>query len=113
MSIRYEIKDKDDVEFSEDHEEIEILFNNDNTGNYYVDVPVKFIIDLLGGRVEGQIETVVSGRYSLQELFDKFNEFIKTEEYKVNHGNIENRHEICQWGFYWFINWMKKNQEAH
>ena len=47
MSIWYEIKNKVDVELSDDKKSIEILYKNDNQGNYYVDVPIEFIKEIL------------------------------------------------------------------
>jgi len=47
MSIWYEIKDPADVELSEDGKTVEILYKNDNTGNYYVGVPVEFLKNVL------------------------------------------------------------------
>lgn len=42
MSIWYEIKNIDDVEVSEDGKEIDVLYNNDLQGNYYVSIPIDF-----------------------------------------------------------------------
>lgn len=50
MSIRYVVKNKDDVELSDDGTEIEVLFKTDNSGNYYVDIPVEFIVELIERR---------------------------------------------------------------
>ena len=47
MSEWFEITDHGDVELSEDRETIEILFNNNENGNQYIDVPVEFIRQVL------------------------------------------------------------------
>jgi hypothetical protein len=47
MSIWYEVKDADDVDFSLDGKEIDILFKTDKQGNHYVSVPVEIIRKLL------------------------------------------------------------------
>lgn len=46
MSEWYQIKEQEDVELSEDGECIEILFNTNDSGNQYVEVPIKFILGL-------------------------------------------------------------------
>lgn len=43
MSIRYPIKNIDDIELSEDGTEIEVLFKTDYNGDNYVDIPVEFV----------------------------------------------------------------------
>lgn len=43
MSIWYEITDEEDIDFSEDGKEMHILYDNDNTGNYYVSVSVELL----------------------------------------------------------------------
>ena len=58
MSIRYEIKDFDDLDMSDDGTELEVLFTHNRNGNQYVDIPVKMIV----------------------ELFEKYNENIKLAE---------------------------------
>ena len=45
MSVWHEIKNSEDVELSEDGSSIEILYRSDKSGNYYVDVPVEFLMD--------------------------------------------------------------------
>lgn len=41
MSIWYEIKDPGDIEL--DGDELNVLYNSDNQGNYYVAIPIKFL----------------------------------------------------------------------
>ena len=52
MSFWHEIEDKEDVDTSEDFTELHILYKYDLQGNYYVSVPVEFVLEALG--VEGQ-----------------------------------------------------------
>ncbi len=47
MSIWYEIKDKEDIDFSGDGKEVHILYHKDRQGNYYVSVPTDFLRKLL------------------------------------------------------------------
>jgi len=47
MSIRYEIKDFDDLDISDDGTEMEVLFNHTHNGNNYVDIPIEMVLDLL------------------------------------------------------------------
>ena len=47
MSEWYEIKDQNDVELSEDGKRIEIMFNTNEFGNQYVEVPIEFITRVL------------------------------------------------------------------
>ncbi len=49
MSEWFEIKDKEDVELSGDGERIMILFNTNEFGNQYVEIPVKFIRRVIDG----------------------------------------------------------------
>jgi len=43
MSEWYEIKTQEEVELSADKKSIEVLFNTNEWGNQYVDIPIKFI----------------------------------------------------------------------
>jgi len=52
MSLWYEIKNKDDVELSEDGTEVDVLFNSDGFGNQYISIPVEFLVELLCGERE-------------------------------------------------------------
>ena len=52
MSIWIEIKDKDDVELSNDGKSVEVLYQTDDTGNYYIDIPIEFIKSLIKGDTE-------------------------------------------------------------
>jgi len=45
MSIWYTIEDPEDVDIDRDCNEINILYNSDNQGNYYVAVPIKILQD--------------------------------------------------------------------
>lgn len=47
MSIWYEIENPDDIDFSEDGEEMHILFYEDTSGNHYVSIPVKLVREKL------------------------------------------------------------------
>ncbi|MCP4650287.1 MAG: hypothetical protein GY853_09460 [PVC group bacterium] len=47
MSIWYSVKDKEDVAISEDGKSLEILFEKRYDGNHYVEVPVKFIQEVV------------------------------------------------------------------
>jgi len=48
MSKWYEITDKEDIELSEDHTEIDVLFDCDRFGSKYVTIPTGFLHELLG-----------------------------------------------------------------
>jgi len=52
MSIWHEIKNPEDLEISEDGKTIEVLFNSDRFGNFYVDIPIIFIKTLLKSQDE-------------------------------------------------------------
>ena len=47
MSIRYTIKDRDDIELSDDGKEVEVFLYSDLNGNYYVDIPIEFLNEIL------------------------------------------------------------------
>ena len=47
MSEWFEVKDADDVELSDDGKFVYILFDTDNSGNRYVEVPVEMLVKLL------------------------------------------------------------------
>jgi len=47
MSEWIEIDDKDDVSLSDDGTTIDILYNFDENGNKYIEVPVKWVKELL------------------------------------------------------------------
>jgi len=47
MSEWFEITDPDDVELSKDGKRIEIMFNTNEFGNQYVEVPIEFITRVL------------------------------------------------------------------
>jgi hypothetical protein len=47
MSVWHEIKDKEDVSLSDDGKTIEVLFDGDDNGNIYVEIPVEFIRPLI------------------------------------------------------------------
>ena len=51
MSEWFEIKSQEDVELSDDRESVEVLFNTDQFGNQYVEIPVEFLAELLRGMV--------------------------------------------------------------
>jgi len=61
MSIRYEIKDIDDLDISDDKTELEIMFCANRQGNHYVDVPIEMIRKLLNTRTETPREMVAKG----------------------------------------------------
>ena len=47
MSIWYEIENPDDIDFSEDGEEMHILYKDDSKGNHYVSILVKLVREKL------------------------------------------------------------------
>lgn len=47
MSEWYEIKNQDDIEISEDGKMLEVLFNTNQFGNQYIEIPIKFIAKIL------------------------------------------------------------------
>ena len=50
MSTWYEIKEEEDIEISDDGKTLEVWFNADFTGNYYVDIPIEMIVKILEKR---------------------------------------------------------------
>jgi len=47
MSTWRKVKDRDDVEVSEDGKTLDILYMFDHNGNNYVEVPIEFVRDAL------------------------------------------------------------------
>ncbi len=47
MSIWYEIKDKKDLNLSDDKKDLHVLFDGDYNGNIYVSIPIEFIKEVL------------------------------------------------------------------
>lgn len=47
MSEWYEIKKQDDIEISADGKTLEVLFNTNQFGNQYIEIPIKFITKIL------------------------------------------------------------------
>ena len=47
MSIWKEIKQEDDISFDKRDDTIDVLYDTDNTGNYYISIPVEFIRNLI------------------------------------------------------------------
>lgn len=43
MSFRHTITDIEDVQISDDGKELEVLYDSDNLGNLYVDIPIEFV----------------------------------------------------------------------
>lgn len=43
MSLWKKIKCQDDVELSEDGKTLEVLYDSDNQGNYYIEIPIEFV----------------------------------------------------------------------
>ena len=55
MSIWYEIKKPEDIEISDDGKTVEILISIDYSGNIYVEIPVKLLIQKLGLKDSGEL----------------------------------------------------------
>ena len=47
MSEWYEIKNQEDIEISKDGKVLEVLFNSNQFGNQYIEIPIKFITNIL------------------------------------------------------------------
>ena len=47
MSKWYEIKDKEDINISEDGKMLQVNFGGDNDGNLWVEIPIEFITDII------------------------------------------------------------------
>lgn len=43
MSLWREIKDQDDVELSKDGKTLDVLYDGDQHGNYYIEIPIEFV----------------------------------------------------------------------
>ncbi len=52
MSEWFEIKDPEDVELSDDGKAVQVMFDTDNNGNRYVEIPVEMLVKLLADRLE-------------------------------------------------------------
>lgn len=48
MILWKKIKDQDDVELSEDGKTLEVLYDTDNQGNYYIEIPIEIIRKAMG-----------------------------------------------------------------
>ena len=55
MSIWYEIKNPEDIEISDNGKTVEILIGTDYSGNIYVEIPVKILIQKLGLKDYGEL----------------------------------------------------------
>lgn len=47
MSEWYAIENQEDVEISKDGKQLEVLFNSNNFGNCYVEIPIEYITNVL------------------------------------------------------------------
>jgi hypothetical protein len=47
MNEWYTVKDSDDVSLSKDGKTIDVLFDSNDWGNVYIEIPVEFIAKLL------------------------------------------------------------------
>jgi len=47
MSEWFEIKNQEDVKISEDGKTVDVLFNTNEWGNQYVEIPIEFIMNIL------------------------------------------------------------------
>lgn len=45
-----------------------------------------------------------------EDTWKLWHEFTESDFYRTRHGNIGNREEECQWGFRWFMVWLKDNK---
>jgi len=52
MSEWFEIKDRSDIEVSDNGETIEVLFDSDRNGNKYVDIPISLIAEVIGAELK-------------------------------------------------------------
>lgn len=43
MSLWKKIKDQDDVELSKDGKTLDVLYDGDQQGNYYIEIPIEFV----------------------------------------------------------------------
>ena len=50
MSLWKKIKDEDDVELSEDGKTLEVLYDTDKQGNYYIEIPIEIVRKAMGLR---------------------------------------------------------------
>lgn len=53
------------------------------------------------------VEVAKAGLVSIEEIEQEFNKYVTTPDYHIHHGEIDDRKEICQWGFRWFIQWLR------
>jgi len=58
VSVWYTDIKKENVEFSDDKTEFDVLFKNDRDGNHYVSIPIEFIIDLLSANKNNNAEII-------------------------------------------------------
>ena len=50
-------------------------------------------------------------KYTISQLEAKWLEFITSDEFHFLHGDIDDRKEISQWGFRWFISKLRTKAE--
>lgn len=56
MSEWHEVKDADDIRLSDDKKFVQILFNTNDFGNCYVEVPVEMIVKLLAAQQSASVD---------------------------------------------------------
>jgi len=82
MSEWYTITDKDDVDISDDGQNADILFNTNDFGNQYVQVPIDIIANVLPHRKE--LETLrekVDWYWQCLDLANYFFDFLDEEDF--------------------------------
>lgn len=90
MSLWYEIKDKEDCNISEDGKMLQVNFDGDYNGNIWIEVPVKFIKDLL----------------SADELTFPTKEEILKQESLYNDANVDTFENGAEWA----LNYIRDKQ---
>jgi len=100
MSIWHEVKDKDNIAISEDKETIEIMFREDCNGGNYVDIPIKFIEEILSGLQKNKKQEKTKEEI-LSRLSDGLNLATKLLEILPNKSNKQLKK--------WLFNYITEN----
>ena len=78
MSIWKEIKQEDDINFDKRDDTIDVLYDTDNTGNYYISIPVEFIRNLIQAE-----EIQLKKKYPYSVVFNGIERVLSKEDYET------------------------------
>ena len=78
MSIWKEIKQEDDINFDKRDDTIDVLYDTDNTGNYYISIPVEFIRNLIQAE-----EIQLKKKHPYTVAFNGYERVLSKEDYET------------------------------